>query len=75
MLAWAPDNSGFYAQTPFSNDPKFLTATIQLLYFYDLAGEKSVQVPLDWENGAGRDLHTEAFQRRGVSMPPKPFLL
>jgi dipeptidyl aminopeptidase/acylaminoacyl peptidase len=58
LLAWAPDNSGFYAQASFSNDPKFLTATIQLLYFYDLAGNNSVQVPLDWENGAGRDLHT-----------------
>lgn len=58
LLAWAVDNSGFYAQAPFSNDPKFLTATIQLLYFYDVGSGKSVQVPLDWENGAGRDLHT-----------------
>jgi dipeptidyl aminopeptidase/acylaminoacyl peptidase len=57
ILAWAPDNSGFYATAPFSNDAKFLTATIQLAYFYDLRGGKSVQVPLDWENGAGRDLH------------------
>jgi dipeptidyl aminopeptidase/acylaminoacyl peptidase len=56
-LSWAPDNSGFYATAGFSNDPKFLTATIQLLYFYDLSGGKVVQVPLDWENGAGRDLH------------------
>lgn len=58
LLAWAPDNSGFYATAPFSNDPKFLTATIQLVYFYDLASGKSIPVPLDWENGAGRDLHT-----------------
>jgi len=57
-LAWAPDDSGFYAQAPFSNDPKFLTATIQLLYFYDAATGRSVPVPLDWANGAGRDLHT-----------------
>jgi dipeptidyl aminopeptidase/acylaminoacyl peptidase/formylglycine-generating enzyme required for sulfatase activity len=57
LLVWAPDNSGFYAQAPFSNHPKFLTATIQLLYFYDMGSGKSVQVPLDWENGAGRDLH------------------
>lgn len=57
LLAWAPDNSGFYAETPFSNDAKFLTATIQLLYFYDVASGKAVRVPLDWENGAGRSLH------------------
>lgn len=58
LLGWAPDNSGFYAQAPFSNDPKFLTATIQLLYFYDLTTGKTAQVPLDWANGTGRDLHT-----------------
>jgi dipeptidyl aminopeptidase/acylaminoacyl peptidase len=57
-LAWAPDNSGFYAITPFSNDLKFLTAYIDLLYFYDVRTGKSIQVPLHWENGVGRDLHT-----------------
>jgi dipeptidyl aminopeptidase/acylaminoacyl peptidase len=60
ILAWAPDNSGFYATASFSNDPKFLTATIQLVYFYDLATGKITPVPLDWENGAGHDLHTTA---------------
>jgi dipeptidyl aminopeptidase/acylaminoacyl peptidase/formylglycine-generating enzyme required for sulfatase activity len=60
ILAWAADNSGFYATAPFSNDPKFLTATIQLVYFYDIASAKGVAVPLDWENGAGRELHSTA---------------
>jgi dipeptidyl aminopeptidase/acylaminoacyl peptidase len=55
-LRWALDNSGFYAFIPFSNDPKFLTATIEQLYFYDLAIGKSMQVPLDWENGVARAL-------------------
>src|SRR5215470_1979145 len=53
---WAPDNSGFYAVAPYSTHPKFLTATIALLYFYDLAARKHVQVPLDWENGVGFNL-------------------
>jgi dipeptidyl aminopeptidase/acylaminoacyl peptidase len=53
---WAPDNSGVYAWAPYSTHPKFLTATIELLYFYDVAGGKSVQVPLDWANGLGSDL-------------------
>jgi len=57
-LEWAPDNSGFYAVASFSNDPKFLTATIELAYFYDLSTGKSVSVPLNWDNGVGRDLHT-----------------
>ena len=55
-LRWALDNSGFYAIVPFSNDAKFLTATIEQLYFYDLATGKPVQVPLDWENGLARAL-------------------
>ena len=55
-LEWTPDSSGFYAWAPFSNDPKFLTASITLLYFYDVASGKSVPVPLDWENGIGSDL-------------------
>lgn len=54
---WAPDNSGFYAIVPFSNDPKFLTASIEVLYFYDVAAGKAIRVPLDWENGVGFDLH------------------
>src|SRR5260370_27461653 len=53
---WLPDSSGFYAWAPFSTHPKFLTATIEQLYFFDLAGGKSMQVLLDWENGIGSDL-------------------
>ncbi len=52
-LEWALDNTGFYAVVPYSTDPRFLTASIELLYFYDLASGKSAQVPLDWENGIG----------------------
>jgi len=55
-FAWLPDSSGFYAWAPFSTHPKFLTATIEQLYFFDLANGRSVQVPLDWENGIGSDL-------------------
>lgn len=53
---WTPDSAGFYAWAPYSTDPKFLTASIELLYFYDVATAKTQQVPLDWENGIGSDL-------------------
>jgi dipeptidyl aminopeptidase/acylaminoacyl peptidase/formylglycine-generating enzyme required for sulfatase activity len=53
---WLPDSSGFYAWAPYSTDARFLTASIILLYYYDLSTGKSVQVPLDWENGIGSDL-------------------
>jgi dipeptidyl aminopeptidase/acylaminoacyl peptidase/formylglycine-generating enzyme required for sulfatase activity len=52
-FSWVPDNGGFYAIAPFSTDPKFITASIELLYFYDVASGKSAAVPLDWENGVG----------------------
>src|SRR5262245_20276171 len=55
-LLWALDGSGVYAIAPFSMHPKFLTATIGLLYFYDVASDKHTQVPLDWENGIGFEL-------------------
>jgi dipeptidyl aminopeptidase/acylaminoacyl peptidase len=53
---WSTDNSGFYAWAPFSTDARFITASIVLLYYYDLGSGKSVQVPLDWPNGSGSDL-------------------
>ncbi len=52
-FSWATDNSGFYAMAPFSTDPKFITASIEVLYFYDAASGKGSAVPLDWENGIG----------------------
>src|SRR5580700_571510 len=53
---WLPDSSGFYAWAPYSTDARFLTASIILLYYYDLSTGNSVQVPLDWDNGIGSDL-------------------
>jgi dipeptidyl aminopeptidase/acylaminoacyl peptidase len=53
---WLPDSSGFYAWAPYSTNPRFLTASILLLYYYDLSAGKSFPVPLDWENGIGSDL-------------------
>jgi len=58
FVEWARDNSGFYAVVPFANHPKFLTGSIPILYFYDVATAKPIQVSLDWENGLGNDLHT-----------------
>ncbi len=56
--SWAHDSSGFYAAAPYSTDPRFLTATIHLAYFYDVASGKITQVNLDWENGLSNGLET-----------------
>jgi dipeptidyl aminopeptidase/acylaminoacyl peptidase len=52
-FSWMMGQERFYAMAPFSSDPKFITASIELLYFYDVATGKSTAVPLDWENGIG----------------------
>jgi dipeptidyl aminopeptidase/acylaminoacyl peptidase len=55
-FAWARDNSGFYVVAPFSDDPKFLTASVERVYFYDLGRAKVTEVNLDWDRGFARSL-------------------
>jgi dipeptidyl aminopeptidase/acylaminoacyl peptidase/formylglycine-generating enzyme required for sulfatase activity len=55
---WAPDSSGFYVPTAFSTDPRFTTASINVVYYYDVASGKSQQVGLDWPNGISFELQT-----------------
>ncbi len=55
-IEWARDNSGFYVVAPFSDDSRFLVATVDKVYFYDLAAAKSVEVNLDWDRGFARSL-------------------
>jgi len=56
---WDLDSSGFYVPTAFSTHPVFITASINVVYYYDIASGKSQQVNLDWPNGVG-------FQVQGV---------
>jgi dipeptidyl aminopeptidase/acylaminoacyl peptidase len=51
QVRWALDGSGVYVIAPYSTDPVFVTASITLLYFYDLASGQTTQVDLGWENG------------------------
>jgi dipeptidyl aminopeptidase/acylaminoacyl peptidase len=55
-IAWARDNSGFYVVAPFSDDPKFLTASVERVYFYDVGHGKATEVNLDWDRGFARSL-------------------
>ena len=48
-FAWARDNSGFYLAAPFSDDPRFFTASVERIYFYDVAAGKLTNVNLDWD--------------------------
>jgi len=55
-IRWARDNSGFYVIARFSNSPRFYTASIPKLYFYDLASGSATEVNLDWERSMGYNL-------------------
>lgn len=55
-IRWARDNSGFYFTAPFSDSPKFYTASIEKLYYYDLASAKPTEVNLDWDRAMGFNL-------------------
>ncbi len=55
-FVWARDNSGFYIVAPYSSDPKFLTATVEHVDFYDIGAGKTAEVNLDWDRGLGGSL-------------------
>jgi len=55
-INWARDNSGFYVVAPYSDDARFLVATVERIYFYDLSAAKSSEVNLDWDRGFARSL-------------------
>jgi dipeptidyl aminopeptidase/acylaminoacyl peptidase len=50
---WAPSSDGFYVTSAYSTDPVYRTATVEQLYYYDLAKDRTVKVDLGWENEMG----------------------
>ncbi|MBI3678820.1 MAG: prolyl oligopeptidase family serine peptidase [Acidobacteria bacterium] len=49
-VSWTPDSKGFYFTSPYTTHPKYLNASIDLVYFYDVAAGSAAQAPLEWEN-------------------------
>lgn len=77
-VQWARDNSGFYVIAPYSDSPRFYTASIQKVYFYDLASGTPTEVNLDWDRAAGYNLETTsdgfiALLKDGVYTKPARF--
>ncbi|MDX1909505.1 MAG: prolyl oligopeptidase family serine peptidase [Bacteroidia bacterium] len=48
---FAPDNTGFYFIAVRSSDPEWGGSGVNILYFYDLATRRAVEVPLGHPNG------------------------
>lgn len=56
-MEWTKDGSGFYFSAPFTHDPRYLNATIDLLYFYDMASGNAKQIDLGWDRGLSGSVH------------------
>jgi dipeptidyl aminopeptidase/acylaminoacyl peptidase len=50
-VEWARDGAGFYAISRYTTHPRYIHATLDRLYYYDLAGGQAQDVDLDWERG------------------------
>jgi dipeptidyl aminopeptidase/acylaminoacyl peptidase len=53
LVRWAADNSGIYAIAPYSSIMAEPSGFARLVYFYDVASGKTLDVNLDWEKGVG----------------------
>jgi dipeptidyl aminopeptidase/acylaminoacyl peptidase len=51
-VQWSPDSKGFYFTAPFTNHPQFMNASIERIYWFDVATGQHTEVVLDWERGA-----------------------
>ena len=61
---WTLGSDGFYITSAYSSDPVYRTATVEQLFYYDLAKRQAVKVDLGWENELGG----------GVAITPDGFL-
>jgi len=52
-VRWARDNQGFYFASEYTRHPRYRTATIARLYYYELTGGATREVDLGWPNGLG----------------------
>ena len=53
IVKFQKDSTGFYAVAPYSDDPRFTTASILKVWFYDLASKSTTEVNLDWDRALG----------------------
>lgn len=52
-VAWTAGSQGFYFIAPYTTHPYLYNASINLLYWFDVASMQHANVDLGWENGLG----------------------
>ena len=50
-VTWAPDGAGFYFTNDTTTSPRYRTATIETLDYYDVASGKTIAVDHSWPRG------------------------
>jgi dipeptidyl aminopeptidase/acylaminoacyl peptidase len=60
---WTADSKGFYFSAPYTTHPYLYNASVNLLYYYDVAPARLTKVNLDWDNGlsGGASLTPDGF--------------
>jgi dipeptidyl aminopeptidase/acylaminoacyl peptidase len=77
-VQWAADGGGFYFLNDSTTHPRYRTATINVVMYYDLARGAATLVDLGWERGAGFDYAVTpdgfvALLENGVRLRPARF--
>ncbi|MGD1148873.1 MAG: prolyl oligopeptidase family serine peptidase [Thermoanaerobaculaceae bacterium] len=50
-VRWTPSGAGFYLVDQYTRHPRYRTATVNELYYFDLASKKAEKVDLAWDRG------------------------
>ncbi|MCS7023485.1 MAG: prolyl oligopeptidase family serine peptidase [Bryobacteraceae bacterium] len=53
QIEWRMDEKAFYFSAPYSSHPRYLHASIEKLYQYEVATGQTTEIALDWERGLG----------------------
>jgi dipeptidyl aminopeptidase/acylaminoacyl peptidase len=56
---WTPDGKGFFAVNAYTTDPRYVMATVNELWHFDLAAGSARQVELGWERGLAAQWDTD----------------
>lgn len=53
LIAWGPDSRGFFLVNRYSRHPQYRSASVQQLWYHDLARGRTERVDASWERGLG----------------------
>lgn len=78
-ITWASDGAGFYFLNDTTTSPRYRTATVELLDYYDLASGKTIPVDRSWSRAVAGNLRATpdgliANLANGVFVQPRRYI-